>query len=265
MIDDPNQNLYVFTNGQPVKMKPNRNSIPKVLSKEELREINRELNIVGFNVKDAKDLDRLKYSRTNPEVIHQGFEIMQEKFKCRSESTFSQCKSMFDIQGRGLLRLEYDNVRDLLNSARTVMHYIPLEDLFMLGNEKSRQQVMSYDPDKEFVVMMVCGVKYDKKSLREKDPKRFDCMSCVFTVPRDCQHRMPKELVERHGKYNGYINPKGSVTPDKVYMCTYCKKRMDKMKRCSACKVIGYCSVECQRGDWPEHKTMCDSFKSFNK
>lgn len=30
-----------------------------------------------------------------------------------------------------------------------------------------------------------------------------------------------------------------------------------KMKRCSACKTVTYCSAECQREHWPFHKPMC--------
>lgn len=38
--------------------------------------------------------------------------------------------------------------------------------------------------------------------------------------------------------------------------CRYC--HLDQaMERCSACKVAHYCTVECQRKDWPEHKKIC--------
>lgn len=29
------------------------------------------------------------------------------------------------------------------------------------------------------------------------------------------------------------------------------------LKRCSACKEVYYCSVECQRADWALHKKVC--------
>ncbi|KAJ7861968.1 hypothetical protein B0H14DRAFT_517125 [Mycena olivaceomarginata] len=34
-----------------------------------------------------------------------------------------------------------------------------------------------------------------------------------------------------------------------------CKKTV--VNRCSACKLVSYCSKECQRLDWKNHKTQC--------
>ncbi|KAI9021367.1 hypothetical protein DFJ74DRAFT_707321 [Hyaloraphidium curvatum] len=30
-----------------------------------------------------------------------------------------------------------------------------------------------------------------------------------------------------------------------------------KFQVCAKCKMVKYCSVECQRADWPEHKQVC--------
>lgn len=38
--------------------------------------------------------------------------------------------------------------------------------------------------------------------------------------------------------------------------CELCKKH-DSEKICSACKIIRYCTVECQRKDWKNHKLYC--------
>lgn len=40
--------------------------------------------------------------------------------------------------------------------------------------------------------------------------------------------------------------------------CEGCGKFADKALRCSRCLDIFYCSVECQRAHWPEHKRGCD-------
>ncbi|CAD6185917.1 unnamed protein product [Caenorhabditis auriculariae] len=45
--------------------------------------------------------------------------------------------------------------------------------------------------------------------------------------------------------------------------CSVCGKPSAK-KRCPACKLC-YCSQECQKFDWPLHKTICQSLKSLNK
>ncbi len=40
------------------------------------------------------------------------------------------------------------------------------------------------------------------------------------------------------------------------YCCNVCKKN-GKIKLCSRCKKVRYCSPECQKSDWPTHKTVC--------
>ncbi len=44
-------------------------------------------------------------------------------------------------------------------------------------------------------------------------------------------------------------------------MCNFCKRYTTESKRCSACKSVRYCSVDCQKKDWPEHKKICASLK----
>ncbi len=39
--------------------------------------------------------------------------------------------------------------------------------------------------------------------------------------------------------------------------CESCKKISENLKRCSRCRTVVYCSVECQRGHWALHKTAC--------
>lgn len=36
--------------------------------------------------------------------------------------------------------------------------------------------------------------------------------------------------------------------------CNICKKTEGELKRCAACQEVDYCSIECQRADWKEHK-----------
>lgn len=40
-------------------------------------------------------------------------------------------------------------------------------------------------------------------------------------------------------------------------VCMVCGDRQGKLKRCSACGVTCYCSAECQKRDWKEHKLVC--------
>ena len=51
--------------------------------------------------------------------------------------------------------------------------------------------------------------------------------------------------------YDGVIQP-----PDVAGACRHCGKP-DAQKKCGRCLVAPYCSVECQRADWPTHKLSC--------
>lgn len=50
--------------------------------------------------------------------------------------------------------------------------------------------------------------------------------------------------------------------------CVTCDKTSSndvKIKKCGHCKTVGYCSIECQTKDWPNHKQKCSKFKYFCK
>lgn len=41
------------------------------------------------------------------------------------------------------------------------------------------------------------------------------------------------------------------------FTCSYCHKVITNLLRCGKCRVIHYCSRECQKADWKEHKAVC--------
>jgi len=51
------------------------------------------------------------------------------------------------------------------------------------------------------------------------------------------------------------VTPSGSLSSD--LKCFICSKQGD--KRCARCKQIVYCSVDCQRSHWNEHKKNCSA------
>jgi len=52
--------------------------------------------------------------------------------------------------------------------------------------------------------------------------------------------------------------PATTSTPSAIAQtCATCQKQGADFKRCSACKSVYYCSVDCQGKDWPNHKLTC--------
>lgn len=48
----------------------------------------------------------------------------------------------------------------------------------------------------------------------------------------------------------------------RIRTCNGCRKKThEKLKMCSRCETTHYCSVECQRSDYSEHKLKCASLK----
>ena len=42
-----------------------------------------------------------------------------------------------------------------------------------------------------------------------------------------------------------------------VKYCNYCGTISEHIQHCSRCKSVHYCNVECQKKDWPNHKSGC--------
>ncbi len=42
-----------------------------------------------------------------------------------------------------------------------------------------------------------------------------------------------------------------------ICVCASCKKPSLKMKKCAGCESVNYCSKECQKQHWKEHKAVC--------
>ncbi len=51
------------------------------------------------------------------------------------------------------------------------------------------------------------------------------------------------------------------VVTSPANQCTTCNSTDQKLMLCSRCHFAKYCSIECQRKDWPKHKETCDISK----
>ncbi|KAI9007673.1 hypothetical protein DFJ74DRAFT_739638 [Hyaloraphidium curvatum] len=80
----------------------------------------------------------------------------------------------------------------------------------------------------------------------------------------DVDHIMP--IVRKRLGLDGFFGVPHQFDPEVRRFCSFCNvpnpPTVDgngKFKRCQRCKAVVYCSKECQRLDWAEHRNACGS------
>ncbi len=63
------------------------------------------------------------------------------------------------------------------------------------------------------------------------------------------------------------IRNKGGAPTTAIDRCTTCKttKKLAELFRCSKCQETLYCSRECQKKNWQEHKIICQELHQLGK
>jgi len=89
----------------------------------------------------------------------------------------------------------------------------------------------------------------------DHDHQGNDAMNIPTTTPKvaDMEKEGPRveEIIEGDEK---------KEEPPKEQVCNVCGSKSK--TKCSACLQVFYCSKECQKKDWPNHKSRCASFKA---
>ena len=65
----------------------------------------------------------------------------------------------------------------------------------------------------------------------------------------------PAEAAPEEEGEGGEVDASGPSEPPRV--CSACGEAGGGRLRCSRCKQAWYCSVACQKQDWPSHKAVC--------
>jgi len=61
------------------------------------------------------------------------------------------------------------------------------------------------------------------------------------------------------------VSLKVSEHDEQKKICWYCNKESEaKLKICSKCTKARYCSVDCQRAHWSEHKKICKGMENID-
>ncbi len=75
---------------------------------------------------------------------------------------------------------------------------------------------------------------------------------------KDCQTKHWREHKKTCLQYKGTVSSSATSKPQDATPthCSSCSKISPSLKKCR-CHLVQYCSVECQRNDWPRHRDEC--------
>src|SRR5947209_7834221 len=56
---------------------------------------------------------------------------------------------------------------------------------------------------------------------------------------------------------NSFTSSYNSPLQASIRICYFCKIEKEHMSTCSKCKIVLYCSRQCQKDDWKNHRLTC--------
>jgi hypothetical protein len=97
---------------------------------------------------------------------------------------------------------------------------------------------------------VVTLVKSEGIPIKQKHPDKVETKIKTIFVEISMSGISKKDLIKLIKSKNQKINS--------FCICHNCYLRLKKMKKCSRCKNMYYCSSECQKKDWVFHKKTCN-------
>ena len=144
------------------------------------------------------------------------------------------CTGKTNGTNRSLYRDDQGFIRDRSNNAVVVRHS-------HIQNEKKRlglQVGYSTEGDKRIAALRDKGNGYEFKEWKY-----------------DTTTGKPTKAVYENTK-TGEVKRIARLTDD-VIACNMCSDTSKKQKKCSRCLKVYYCSTECQKSNWSNHKPAC--------
>jgi len=99
--------------------------------------------------------------------------------------------------------------------------------------------------------MLFCRNPEELRPFLEKMMRNPELMESIKNDP--IYQKLMTTTTNQTPKQEDTSKPKEEKVGEKK--CWVCGK--PNSMKCSKCKAAAYCSVECQRTDWPSHKTKC--------
>ncbi|KAJ6559808.1 hypothetical protein B0H19DRAFT_1145836 [Mycena capillaripes] len=79
---------------------------------------------------------------------------------------------------------------------------------------------------------------------------------------KEVEHTVHPDIKKYHKSYLTSSKDMREVRAQGKQSCAVCGKLESELRRCGKCKHASYCSKECQKADWPTHKSACSAADS---
>jgi tetratricopeptide (TPR) repeat protein len=185
----------------------------------------------------------------------------------------------------------YNGMRELemsLDDLNTAIHLAPKYAIAYKARGQLYKQLQQFDEAiKDFTSCLKYSANQDATAYYERaavyassgnhDKAIEDCNSGLKLVPNDPKFQELLSTIQMAHLTGVKLNAPPTdpnvfdtpifapisdtlALPHDTHRCFHCKRvSTEKMKRCSACRSAFYCSVACQKKDWPSHKKKCKS------
>lgn len=152
---------------------------------------------------------------------------------------------------RGVIMLFFESLSKLISTSKLVYRFISIDILESgpLDLTSLRWLVKSYNIETEFIIWFMV--------------KQGDSVKNFSITINKSEYKDIEKFPDNDNFPDNNSNPTKAVDgmdTSNEYMCSICGKRDIKLKKCGKCKIIAYCSEECQRKDWTKHKKHCTTF-----
>ncbi|KAJ7440823.1 hypothetical protein B0H11DRAFT_2098434 [Mycena galericulata] len=79
---------------------------------------------------------------------------------------------------------------------------------------------------------------------------------------KELEHTIHPDIKKYHKSYSTSAKDLREVRAQGKQACAVCGNLAYELRRCGKCKHASYCSKECQKADWPTHKSACSAADS---
>lgn len=163
-------------------------------------------------------------------------------------------------KGRGAIVMYFDGLSDFMKKSlkKSKFRYETASDLAKKVGMETIPLLQEYDANHEMVFCVIIPNKKGETESGELGRLRLGVLKFKSDL-RDLDGGKEHARIEIDiGCVDMDPDASMSEARDQFVRCSVCRSNMTKVKRCSLCKEVIYCSRECQIVDWAMHKKVCN-------